>query len=57
LGILSCRAHGEFTVWSRSVVIVVGMKLQLVTLFGLAAYLVGTTTFTGMLAGIIPTGG
>jgi hypothetical protein len=33
------------------------MKLQLVTLFGLAAYLVWTTTFAGMLAGIIPTGG
>jgi hypothetical protein len=57
LRILPCGAHVEFTVRSRSAAIVGVMKMQLVTLFGLAAYLVWTTTFTGMLAGIIPTGG
>jgi len=30
------------------------MKLQLVTLFGLAAYLVWTTTFATVVAGISP---
>jgi hypothetical protein len=50
-------AHGRFTTRTRSIGTVGGMKMQLVTLFGLAAYLVWTTTFTGMLAGIIPAGG
>ena len=45
-----------FTVWPPVVAIVMGMKMQLVTLFGLAAYLVWTTTFAAMLAGIIPAG-
>jgi hypothetical protein len=30
------------------------MKLQIVTLAGLAAYMVWTTTFAGILAGVIP---
>ncbi len=30
------------------------MKLQLVTLFGLATYLVWATTFAGALAGVTP---
>lgn len=33
------------------------MKMQLATLFGLTAYLIWTTTFAGMLAGVIPSGG
>ena len=53
---LPIRDHTGFTARSRSAVIVSGMKMQLVTLFGLAAYLVWTTTFAGMLAGLIPAG-
>ncbi len=30
------------------------MRIQLVTLFGLATYLVWTTTFAGALAGVVP---
>ncbi len=30
------------------------MKLQLVTLFGLAFYLLWATTFAGALAGVLP---
>lgn len=32
------------------------MKMQIATLFGLAAYLVWATTFAGILAGVIPSG-
>jgi len=32
------------------------MRMQLAMLFGLAAYLVWTTTFAGVLAGVIPAG-
>ena len=30
------------------------MKLQMLTLFGLAAYMVWTTTFAGLVAGFMP---
>lgn len=33
------------------------MKMQLATMFGLAAYLVVSSAFAGVLAGVIPTGG
>jgi hypothetical protein len=56
LSSLPRRDHVEFTARSRGAATVAGMKMQLVTLFGLAAYLVWTTTFAGMLAGLIPTG-
>ena len=56
LSSLPRRDHVEFTARSRGTATVGGMKMQLVTLFGLAAYLVWTTTFAGMLTGLIPTG-
>jgi len=32
------------------------MRMQLAVFFGLAVYLVWTTTFAGLLAGVIPPG-
>jgi hypothetical protein len=33
------------------------MKMQMVALFGLAAYVIWTSTFAGVLAGVLPAPG
>ena len=42
---------------SRTTASVRGMKLQMVALFGLAAYMIWTSTFAGMMVGVVPSPG
>ncbi len=45
--------HVAATVWPELGVIVARMRMQLTALFAMAAYFVYTTTFAGIIAGLI----